>query len=303
MAEYDNKVALGSSITQLVTLIKNALTGKQNTLTAGSGIDITNDVISSTGGGSSLPTDPSTDGSYKLVNTVETESGKQTATLSWEEDSGYTAGDGIEIDNGVIKQDLTSYRSFSTVWLSLLTLFNGINPSNSAPAFLYSFLSECTCYTLEGAIKLLNMSGCFLVDRYNTIAFTWGDIANYIGVQAIQTAYIGQYHNSDNGYFYDLSSNALKNLSSKPSRNTLYIYVPSNNYSTNFIEIPIPYNDNSLAISANGKVLMPDTTLTGTRTPTINTALIALQNTRIADSLSSTADTPTTNNTIIWQYE
>ena len=34
MAEYDNKVALGSSITQLVTLIKNALTGKQNTLTA-----------------------------------------------------------------------------------------------------------------------------------------------------------------------------------------------------------------------------------------------------------------------------
>lgn len=83
MATTDNKVLTGAGVEQLSQLVKSA--------------------IAEGGGGSSLPTDPSTDGTYKLVNTVATVEGTQTATQSWEEDTGYTAGGGINIDSNKIK--------------------------------------------------------------------------------------------------------------------------------------------------------------------------------------------------------
>lgn len=63
-----SNVRLPSAIAALDT----AISTKQNALTAGTGIDITNGVISATssGGGASLPTDPVNDGTYFLTTTV-----------------------------------------------------------------------------------------------------------------------------------------------------------------------------------------------------------------------------------------
>jgi hypothetical protein len=56
----------------LLTDFNTKMATKQNKLTAGDNITIVNDVISSTGGGgSSLPTDPTDDGTYALGNKVE----------------------------------------------------------------------------------------------------------------------------------------------------------------------------------------------------------------------------------------
>ena len=69
MATTDNKILTGAGVEKLSQLVKSA-------------------IAEGGGGGASLPTDPAVDGSYKLVNTVETVEGTQTATQSWEEDSG-----------------------------------------------------------------------------------------------------------------------------------------------------------------------------------------------------------------------
>lgn len=55
MSLYSNFQDLVSVIKQNFTRINTTLNGKQNTLTAGTNITITNDVISATGGGASLP--------------------------------------------------------------------------------------------------------------------------------------------------------------------------------------------------------------------------------------------------------
>lgn len=59
-------------------------------------------------GGASLPTDPSNDGSYILQNTISS----GTSTLSWttppSSGTTYTAGTGISITNGVISLDLAN---------------------------------------------------------------------------------------------------------------------------------------------------------------------------------------------------
>jgi len=66
------------TVSSAFAYIKNtSLPAKQDVLTAGEGITIENNVISATGG--SLPTDPSTDGTYFLQNVVSS----GTATQSW----------------------------------------------------------------------------------------------------------------------------------------------------------------------------------------------------------------------------
>ena len=70
------------SVDTSVVATKTDLSAKQDTLTAGTGISISNNVISATGGsggGSSLPTAPVADGTYFLTTTVSS----GTATQSW----------------------------------------------------------------------------------------------------------------------------------------------------------------------------------------------------------------------------
>ena len=268
MAEYDNKVALGTSITQLVTLIKNALTGKQNRLTAGSGIDITNDVISSTGGGSSLPTDPSTDGSYKLVNTVETDSGtqEQTGTLSWEEDTEYTAGDGIKINNGVI----TSCMPFGSPYMSLF----GIN-SGGTTANLSTFVSQLKL----GEVSIYGISPMQPYELKTKL--------NLTGIIKV----------SEDGSVQYITSFALAPSEWSTWTDARWILInrnPNGNW--------LVWAKNFQALSAwlSRRCYVSSSALTATD---VYTAINELATTRLADSLSSTADTPITNNTIIWQYE
>lgn len=289
MAEYDNKVALGSSITQLVTLIKNALTGKQNTLTAGSGIDITNDVISSTGGGSSLPTDPSTDGSYKLVNTVETDSEtqEQTGTLSWEENKEYTAGAGIEIDNGVIKNTtvgagvlygftsgtgnvhnyLGVYRGQQTTKNAFWkTLKNGELVSNVSYAPTYQDAYE------NGIVIVINVYG------YN---FTTA--RNYINIDNVTSSSTGFLPNQG-GVFYLYQQQSGMTLITFP--NTIQLrYAMGGDLFDAIIGKNTYVNFSGFRLRSY---------IDG-----IDNALTA----RIPDNLVSTETTPSTNNTINWLYE
>lgn len=78
----------------------------------GTTITIDNNGTISAQGDSSLPTDPTVDGSYKLVSTVETVGGVQTATWSWEEDSGggttYTFTNGLTESDGTVSWDLNN---------------------------------------------------------------------------------------------------------------------------------------------------------------------------------------------------
>lgn len=80
MATTD-KLLNGSGLSHLASTIKSELADKQDTLTAGSGISIINNVISATGGGGggSLPDYPTTDGFYNLMVEID----GQTQTLSW----------------------------------------------------------------------------------------------------------------------------------------------------------------------------------------------------------------------------
>ena len=289
MAEYDNKVALGSSITQLVTLIKNALTGKQNTLTAGSGIDITNDVISSTGGGSSLPTDPSTDGSYKLVNTVETESGEQSATLSWEEDSGYTAGSGIAIDNGEIS---TANDNNQSIYIennkNIVGRFDG-----SSYLQLLGINTGGSSITSYSALSILTSLKKGNTQNYGKPTFSASEL------KQIDSSLTGLLKVNEDGTTNFIT---LTVAMSNPTDWTTWtearwIYL---NRNPNGRYIVWAKNFAALSNWLGRRIGVSSTNLTATDA---YTAIDELATTRIADSLSSTADTPTTNNTIIWQYE
>lgn len=264
MAEYDNKVALGSSITQLVTLIKNALTGKQNTLTAGSGIDITNDVISSTGGGSSLPTDPSTDGAYKLVNTVETESGEQSATLSWEEDSGYTAGEGIFIENNVIYNQA----AYSDILMALLRA----NISGNS----YGNLD-----TIDKLINNLLGGGAYLINSSASNRTASTTLMNKLGCYSIIT------FNSNGTY-------------DKANRYSSYTFERQYIYFKQGASLVRIANNDQYAFLNN---IAYQNTTSGLTATTVKGAIDELATTRIADTLVSTETTPSTNNTINWLYE
>ena len=111
----------GSSKTTVKAVLDELVASKPNiatTETAGTvipdGTTITvdsNGVISSQGG--SLPSDPLTDGSYKLVNTVATVGGTQTATQSWEEDSGSGGGSGASLPTDPVVDG--SYKLVNTV--------------------------------------------------------------------------------------------------------------------------------------------------------------------------------------------
>lgn len=262
MAEYDNKVALGSSITQLVTLIKNALTGKQNTLTAGSGIDITNDVISSTGGGSSLPTDPSTDGSYKLVNTVETESGEQTATLSWEEIQKFAYG--------MTGMDLLQFLSGTAMFDDQINKDMPI--ANSLESIVYQLKNRGWCYTAAGTTIDSQSILTNLNDSIVNSCWYIGGISNGLPVFYASSNRI---ISANNYVFY------------QPTASNSHLYVvPNGQYDGHLFGNYIGFK------STQG--------LTAT---TLAKGIDELATTRLADSLSSTEQTPATNNTIIWQYE
>lgn len=83
-----------------------------------------------------LPADPVVDGTYKLVNTVSTTGGTQTATQTWETDSGggssYTAGAGIDIDSNNVISHTTPFPPFLSVFLGLVSgiTYNANNNRN-----------------------------------------------------------------------------------------------------------------------------------------------------------------------------
>lgn len=266
MAEYDNKVALGSSITQLVTLIKNALSGKQNTLTAGSGIDITNNVISSTGGGSSLPTDPSTDGSYKLVNTVETDSEtqEQTATLSWEEIQKFAYG--------MTGMDLLQFLSGTGITMFEDYINKDMPIANSLESIVYQLKNRGWCYTATGVAEY---SRTILTNLNDSIVNScW-----YIGGM---TNDLPTFYASSN---YLISSNYYIFYQPTASNSHLYV-IPNNQYNGRLFGNYIGFK------STQG--------LTAT---TLAKGIDEVATTRIADTLVSTETTPSTNNTINWLYE
>lgn len=301
---------VGSAIDELATKIPSLATTETAGTVIPDGTTITidsNGVISSQGGGgSSLPSDPVVDGSYKLVNTVATVEGTQTATQSWEEDAGYTATNGIQIDNGVIKPGIDIMKG--NMLLPLLTSYlNGSNISNNWVNI--RALTNCASYTIDDVKLSLETFGFFITPRVNSdISYTWEDIFELLGLDTSTTyyeAYMEQYSSSSTGYYISSNSSSTLSLSGKPTKDCIHFYlnnITNINPGNFFFCIPAGYNS-SLALAANGKVDMRDTTLTGERYPTINKALIAFQNTRIADALVSTDTAPTVNNTINWVYK
>lgn len=329
MAEYDNKVALGSSITQLVTLIKNALTGKQNTLTAGSGIDITNDVISSTGGGSSLPTDPSTDGDYVLQNTVSTDAttSEQTAELSWEKK--LSAGAGIEINSeNVVKQSdlLTNPRGFliPAAYDNATTLDPYINlydaPATQAQieqvgewllqyGYVTGYWGSNSYTTTTFISNFITPIITYISNKITKYNFNMGSNAFLITDNDLNGNRIHTYYKDGNQQFGGAISKRLNDFSLKLVRSgdsylALMIYDKS-------LKTIIPYQISYIPRDfTNGRyspfsflrTLFKSTNLYASNYSLGDVVDIMFQNINFSD-LSSTETTPSTNNTIIWQYE
>lgn len=292
MAVTDNKLLDGAGVAKLSQLIKEEI---------------------AQGGGSSLPTDPSTDGVYKLVNTVETEGGVQTATQSWEEDTGgggasYTASNGIQIDsNNVIRPGIDINKSLLPMMMFTVLGNNGHTISSTMVNQYYYRANMCQ--TIDDVKKQLEYGGYFITPYSSSYySYTWGDVLDVLGLdktQAYYSGYMSQYSSSSTGYYIQANSNSSININNKPSANKIYFYINNSDGAINnclFYEVMAGYTE-SFAIAANGKVDMRNTDLAGERYPTINKALISLQKTRIADTLSSTDTAPSTNNTINWVYK
>lgn len=327
------------SIQSEITRINNNISSAYSAIDAKGGTlpqtqnsaNLASSIQSISGGGSSLPEDPSTDGSYKLVNTVETDSqtSEQTATLSWEEDSGYTAGAGIEINSeNVVKQSdlLTNPRGFlipaaydnpSTLdpyislydapatqaqieqvgeWLLQYGYVIGYWGSNSytTTTFISNFIMPIITYISNK------------ITKYN---FNMGSNVSLITDNDLNGNRIHTYYRDGNQQFGGAISKRLNDFSLKLVRSgssnlALMIYDKS-------LTTIIPYQINYMPRSfTNGRyspfsflrTLFKSTNLYASNYSLGDVVDIMFQNINFSD-LSSTEQTPTTNNTIIWQYE
>lgn len=217
----------------------------------------------------------------------------------------YSATNGIQIDNGVIKPgiDIMKGGMFLPLVASPLNGWTTDNNWVNIRAF-----NNYASRTIDDVKLSLETFGFFITPYLaREISYTWEDIVELLGLDTSTTYYEGymnQYSSSSTGYYIQSNSQGSLNLSNKPKEDCIHFYlnnISDLNSTAFFFCIPAGHNS-SLPFAANGKVDMRDTTLTGERYPTINKALIAFQNTRIADALVSTDTAPSTNNTINWVY-
>lgn len=260
------------SIQSEITRINNNISSAYSAIDAKGGTlpqtqnsaNLASSIQSISGGGSSLPTDPSTDGAYKLVNTVETESGEQTATLSWEEIQKFAYG--------MTGMDLLQFLSGTGVTIFKDQINKDMPIANSLESIVYQLKNRGWCYTAVGVAVSSKTILTNLNDSIVNSCWYIGGISN--GEP--------QFYASSN---YLISSNSYVFYQPTASNSHLYV-VPNGKYDGRLFGNCIGFK------STQG--------LTAT---TLAKGIDEVATTRIADSLSSTEQTPTTNNTIIWQYE
>ena len=236
-----------------------------------------NGVISSQGGGSSLPSDPVVDGSYKLVNTVATVEGTQTATQSWQEDAGYTAGSGINIDSNNV---ITNNGAVGLV-ASLDALYGigvGANGYNSPGTYSRSDkIDDLIEYLLLGWPEAILSSSS----------------NRTITAEQIQKLGVSREISIDNsGNKSEVSISTAYTFGSK------WIY-----WKANECLFRVPYEGYGVRTYALANRIGYDNTTSGLAATTIKGAIDELATTRIADALVSEETTPSVANTINWQYE
>lgn len=233
-----------------------------------------------------LPDTPTTDGSYKLVNTITTDSEteEQSSELSWEEDSSsgggvtYTAGPGIKIteNNEIQKESLNNVLGY---WIGTLYYGNSIN----------DILRPVEPTSKDEAIALLKAGkiitgygfSCTTDELVSNPTDPSGFLSNILQVLTIRS--------SDGSYIFSryMGTDTFTISSSLHSClvGNLFIRFADAGYLRNFIFRKMYYYKGSVTAT------------------TIPDAIYELATTRIADSLVSEETVPTVNNTINWLYE
>lgn len=266
MAAYDNKVLDGAGVAKLSQLIKEEIASSSS---GGSG-------------GSGLPVDPVTDGTYKLVNTIETENGTQTATQSWEEDS-----------------HVTPYPVFLDSFIGLIS-GNTYNASNNRSMLIRtegSFTKdEWKNIFLNNGEAFVQMTAEYAGPVTQAIAELEGVTSSktYISIMTTSTSLMAAQ------YTYNMSITTARPLNYWLNANQQYYiaYSPKGfgqNTQAHWLIIRDPYKQ-----IASGYFQSNNGGITAT---SIGGALDELATTRIPDALVSTETTPSINNTINWLYE
>lgn len=280
------------SIQSEITRINNNISSAYSAIDAKGGTlpqtqnsaNLASSIQSISGGGSSLPTDPSTDGDYVLQNTVSTDAttSEQTAELSWEKK--LSAGSGIEIDENNEINTVAELPIYSDLLMGtssqVATGYDWYTPFNKQLPRIN--------LTEDALIEQLKKNGRALFYNPFGTSITYSSLYN-IGIRYLLVG-------------ANYSDSASVDITIGNSTNTVVI-TPRYPY---FVIIGtyllvFPYcNIYNQWLGYHLPFYQPTTSITS---KTLSGAVRELETTRLADSLSSTETTPSTDNTIIWQYE
>ena len=230
--------------------VQTALDGKQDLLTAGTGVDISNDTISTSGGGSSVSTISSSSTSVRTdrfivqLNWNLSNIESQYSTGRWG-DGAMISDDGNTILIGMPMLDdpigttgnrsaMVAYRKTNGTWSKLGTHVFAINEGSSIPYYGDINISADGQYILHGGDYDPNNSWRGFVAAYKLVGNSWVQHGNTIlGSEAPEASSLGTYRSLGKGVKIInngntiLASNHYDNWSAWPFKVTIWDLIGS----------------------------------------------------------------------------
>ena len=244
--------------------------------------------LQNSNGSSSFPSDPNSDGVYKLVNTVSTEDNEQTATITWEEDVTeepivYTGGTHIEVDeNDTIHS--TEFGIISTILGSGVGINGGfqsdIESVSTEEDFIHYLTKGIVTHSVSGGLDV-NLAELYDIGVRYIKSIT---VDNTTGTTTQNSTTITAEDDED-------VTIAQNTVSLKQGEN-LFIYITASDLRSAFMYDLV----NALQYKNNY------TNFSGFRLSSYLNGIDSALSARVPDALVSTDTAPSTNNTINWVY-